>query len=123
MKQIIRIEHSDGLGCFYSFNPLTNENRIAITGYKLSKFMSERHQGFPLPYEDGLKRDNDDYCAFKSIKQIQEWIKPDEFNILFKNDYKVYLIEVSEYKEGKMQCLYKKQHIIQKTDISNLFKT
>jgi len=120
--QIIRVEHTDGAGMFVSYY----HDLINYRTYKVSEIcwpIAERHNSFNNPKEDGLIIEDDDFCAYKSIEYIQEWIKPEEFQVLFDNDYSVYLIEVSDCQIGRDNVLFKKKDIISKTDISSLFKT
>lgn len=113
-KQIVRVEHTDGIGMF------TGDDRSHTVDYICPEIYT-RHAKFKTPREEGLKREKDEFCAYKSIDHIQQWIMKDEFHILFENNYKVYLIEVSNFREGKDNVLFKKQDIINKTDISQLF--
>lgn len=124
-KQIIRVEHSDGFGMF--MGALYDNNGIYISDrdHKVSIIcpsISNKHQLFNSPFEDGLDINNDDFCAYKDTIELRRWIRQQEFSILFDNDYKVYQIEVSHWQEGRDNVLFKKEHIISKIDISNQFK-
>lgn len=120
MKTIIRIERSDGIGMFMS--------RHSVYDIEELKDIANRHGGgkFPTPFGENPELDlwKDDkkwFCAYKSIEQLQQWIKPDEFKHLFNNSYKVLLLDVTEYQEGKYQIIYTKESISQSKDISRLF--
>lgn len=114
MKTIIRVEHEDGIGMFQSFQ------RPHATMHILPE-LDERHAHFHTPSEEGLHMTSNEYCAYKSISHIQEWIQPEEFPILFQNGYKVWMIDVLIWREGKHNILFRKEDIISKKDISSLF--
>jgi hypothetical protein len=119
LKTVIRIENpNDGKGLWQS-----KENGDNIY-YKFSfrKKLVIKHDLFPTPSEDNLNLDDDDFCAFKSIEQIQQWINIEWWEEIFEYGFKVLMIDVSEFKEGKYQILFKKKDILQSKDISSLFK-
>lgn len=113
MKTIVRIEHSDGTGMF------TKRDETKKLARHININFVERFSEFNIPLEDGLDISYDHYCAFKSINHLREWVYPDEIEVFLKNNYRVYLIEVSQVLEGKHNTLYKKEDIISKTDISD----
>jgi hypothetical protein len=121
MKTVIRIEHSDGWGMFMDRD--TNDNTVDF----ILPELYERHMTFHSPYTDEFKMqeiefDEKWFCAYKSIKQLQQWIMKDEFAVLFEYGYKVLLLDVTNYQEGNDQIIYTKGSIINSKDISNLFK-
>lgn len=123
MTTIIRIEHISGDGIFGAKNPNGNWvlNRDTFECYSA---LSGKHSDFPTPYEDkGIGRviNDDEYCAFKSIEQVQQWIEKDWFYGLVNNDFKVLMLDVSECVIGEYQVLFKKENILQSKDITNLF--
>jgi len=125
MKTIIRIEHLDGIGLFQDYHKSTNFRPHSV--FDICEDLGERHQNgnFPVPSRDNLdinKEDKEWFCAYKSIDQLQQWVKKDEFQILFENNYKVLLLDVTEYQEGEYQIVFTKESIIQTKDISNLFR-
>ena len=122
MKTIIRIERPDGIGMF--------RNDVSVYNIPELNSLANRHShgNFPIPYDDTklgelscYKDDKNWFCAYKSIEQLQQWIKPEEFQYLFNNDYKLLLLDVTEYQEGEYQILYTKESILNSKDISNLF--
>ena len=124
MKTIIRIERPDGIGMF--------RNEVAVLNIIELIDLAKRHGNgkFPIPYYDKnlniiscYKDDKEWFCAYKSIEQLQQWVKPNEFKYLFNYSYKVLLLDVTEYQEGEYQILYTKESILNRKDISNLFKT
>ena len=126
--QAIRIEHIDGHGMFIT--GLVDEHgqcdfiniRDHVVKYILPKVAS-RHENFNEPEEDGINIISGiEFCAYKSIEQLNEWIYPDEIKVLFDYGYSVYLLELSSCKTGEHQIVYNKKDIISKTDISSLFK-
>ena len=124
--QVIRIETEEGLGLFKGRDKLTNKVELTSNQNLHLNYLDNRHQDkFPAPHEDkGIEIDisEDNYfCAFKSIKQIQEWIKPKEFEVLFVLGHKVYLLTVTNYLEGKYQVVYTRDSVISQECISNLF--
>ena len=124
MKTIIRIEHKSGNGIFRAVNRLGN---YIIDSKKVGKTFNKlqiRHFEFPTPYGDSkISRfiNEDEFCAFKSIEQVQQWITKDEIIALTKLDFKVLMLDVSECIEGEYQIIYEKKNILQSKDITNLF--
>lgn len=124
MKTIIRIEHKSGHGIFRAVNRLGNY--IIDTKKNESKFklLCRRHWNFPTPSRDSkINRfiNPEEFCAFKSIEQVQQWITKDEIIALTKLDFKVLMLDVSECIEGEYQIIYEKKNILQSKDITNLF--
>lgn len=127
IKQIIRIEHElDGYGMFIS----KSCERVEV-GRKSDEILPElylRHMRFNSPYEDGLGvyvekgPGGSWFCSFKSIEQLQEWVKPDELKILIENGFNILVLDVNEWREGEHQILYTKESIISQKNISELFK-
>lgn len=124
MKQIIRIEHSEsGKGLFRH----TDENRniyFRSDKFKCFEDICIRHASFDNPYSESLLMSvmNDDYyCAFKSLDQFKQWILSEEIKEIIQHGFKVYLIDLEIYYEGKFQIIYKKKYIIAKKDITELF--
>ena len=123
-KQIIRIEHSDGWGIFRA-----KRNRITVynrSKNKLLNNLAQRHnaygKGFPRPSQEGLNMNEKWFCAFKSINQLKYWIRKAELAELIKKKFKIFLLEVTEYQEGKKQVIFTKESIILKQDITKMFK-
>lgn len=121
MQTIIRVEHpSDGRGYFGILWLDTDSFEWGPAMDVKSTF--NRHMKFKIaPYEIGWT--NEHFCAYKSVEQIQQWILKKDFKALFKNGFKVLMIDVSECIEGEDQMLFKKEHILQTKDITNLFIT
>jgi len=125
-KQIIRIEHeSDGYGMFIS-----KDGRRVEVGRNQNEILPdlyERHKNFNSPHNDGLEmyfpldRKGNWFCSFKSIEQLQEWVKPDELRILFENGFHILILDVSEWVDGEHQIIYTKESIVSQKDISDLF--
>lgn len=117
---VVRIESTCGNGIFRC------EERLAT---KLSNFddFNHRHWSFPTPYEDTPCLDvraNEKiwFCSFKSIEQFNEWIKPSEVKELIGFGCSVFAIEVSEWQEGRHQIIFTKEGIVDKRNITDLFK-
>lgn len=128
-KTIIRIEHkSDGFGMFRSKLNECDDNPTRVEvgggGNDILEELWLRHNNFNTPYKDGLDmglRFKEWFCAFKSIEQIQQWILPDEFQVLLDNNFHILLLIVTEYQEGDHQIVFTKESIISSQDISSLF--
>ena len=121
MRTIIRIEHSSGYGIYRATDKVGND--IVKIDDPIFKELITRHYDFPTPILDvGLRFINSsEFCAFKSVEQLQQWITKEEIQELSKLDFKVLMLDVSAYREGKYQILYQKKDIIQSKDITNLF--
>ena len=118
MKTIVRIEHKNGYGIWQARD--TQGYHIIDSTTFFSDILA-RHNNFPTPLEEGLRRLDNEYCAFKSIPQLEEWVERSWLKELFENDFKVLLLEVSNWKEGEYQILFKKEDIISSKDITSLF--
>lgn len=119
MKTIVRIEHKNGYGIWRALN----ENEDCIINFcSFYSAICDKHDAFPTPYEEGLNIDTTvDFCAFKSIPQLELWIEHKWLKELFENDFSVLLLEVSNWKEGEYQILFKKEDIISSKDVTSLF--
>lgn len=119
MKTIVRIEHKNGNGIWRA----VNENGDCIIDFtSFYEEICDKHEYFPTPYEEGLNIDMTvDFCAFKSIPQLEQWVEREWLQELFDNDFKVLLLEVKNWKEGEYQILFRKEDIISSKDISSLF--
>lgn len=125
MKTVIRIEYpEDGIGMFMTYlkNGLKRKikpiDEFCITAYR-------RHCKFNSPREDGLNRHKDSkewFCSYKSIEQLQQWIKTNELKRIIKKGYMVLMLDVTEYQEGRDQIIYTKESIKSSKDITSLFK-
>ena len=122
MRTIIRIEHPrDGNGLFSA----QDENKIYY--YKkipLGRRIQSSFYFFPSPRQDNkIKRnpDSNEYCAFLTIADLNQHLKPEWIYALITAGFKIYAIKVSQYVEGEYQSLFRKEHILQQKDISSLF--
>ena len=118
---IIRIEHPDtGFGMFAS---KLNNKRLC---YELSNYsqFSSKHENFPTPSNDSKinrRIKKYEFCAFKSIYQLQKWITKKELKEFISMGFKVYALDVSECIIGKFQIVFEKKNITQSKDITLLF--
>ena len=119
IKQIIRVEHADGLGMFMK----ADRRKHCVYNCPELQALADRHESFPLAKNevDVWKDSKEWFCAYLSIVQLQEWVFPKEFEHLFSRGSKVWLLDVIEWQEGKHQVVYTKKSIISKKDISELF--
>ena len=120
MQQIIRIE--DPVTGYGVWRALKNDSYLS----EQSEFHDEmyyKHFRFPTPGRDiGLGYiDPTEFCAFKSIEQLQEWFEKEWLKSLIEIGFKILLLEVSKCRTGTHQILYKKEDITDTKDISNLF--
>jgi hypothetical protein len=111
--QVVRIEHPEvGKGMFTHKRP---ENL---------KSLYKRHSdSFPTPYTDkGINYfDGDWFCAYKTLEQFNQWVTHEEVNILLNLGFRIYLLDLNSYQIGEFQVVFKKEGIISKKDISELF--
>lgn len=122
--QIVRIEHKiDGKGIFRS---QTKSCRNRFERIKCHTELYERHRyNFPPPYRDkGIMRSPfyDEFCAFKSIDELQSWVTKEELQRLIKVGFKVLVHDVSDCVIGEYQVLFMKEDIRDTTDVTELFK-
>jgi hypothetical protein len=119
--QIIRVEHEDGYGMFRK-----NSDRYRVVDLCESVMgeLCERHREFPTPNQDNLIEYKDGYewfCAFRSMEEFNSWVTREQVSVLIEYDFRVFILEVTEYQIGDYQVLYRKDSIISKTDITNLY--
>lgn len=120
-KTVIRIEHpKDGKGIWQSKN---EGDKFIINSLSCFDDIITKHIDFPVPYCDGLSIGHDDFCAFKSVEQVKQWIDDTWWNEIIDAGFKVYMIDISVWQEGEHQILFKKKDIAQQKDITSLFKT
>lgn len=117
--QLVRIEHEDGLGIFRAQTIDGKERGHYVANHNYSIIL--RHHNFNTPREDKLDFTDEHFCGYKSIDQLQQWIMKDEFELLFKLGYSIFLIEVSDCQIGRDQIIFRKEDIIRKTNINQLF--
>lgn len=119
MTTIIRIEHPySGWGLFKAYDE--NGNDI-VDNFEWYEDLCVKHCDFPTPCADIGKRQYDEFCAFKTVEQLQEWVKANWLKDLIQVGFKVLMLDVSACRVGEYQILYKKKDILQTKDISSLF--
>ncbi len=110
----IRIEHPvDGLGLWMS-------KRIS---YYDMRVLDKRHMKYPTAKEEFETKFDEHihYCAYKSISQVHEWIKPLDFEPIKDAGFQIWLLDLSECLVGNFQIVFEKKHIITRKNISSLF--
>ena len=121
MIQIIRIEYYTGDGLFRAEDIL---GFSIINNLKCHDELCSKHKRFPTAYKE-FKDDltSEHYCAFKSLKQLGYWIKKEWIAEIISIGFKIYLIDIEEEHclIGTRQIAFKKENIISKKDISQLF--
>lgn len=134
--QVLRIEHYDKKGLFRSETfPGSNISKVEDSMINLPPLttLSSRHlHAFPVPPEDHdqrtgkrlnlCKEGREWFCAYKSVDQVKEWIKPEEMEAVIELGFKIFLLEVEEYQIGSYQVIYTKEGVRYKKDITELFK-
>lgn len=119
MKTIVRVEHPDtGCGLFRSDDP-NGDNYLDNSRFADQIVM--RHHSFPTRWNDLGTHDDDIFCAFKSVDQLKEWITNEEMIDLISIGFRVYMIKAEDVIEGRMQCGFRKDKIVEKTDITKIF--
>lgn len=119
MKTVIRIEHTDtGWGIWRSTDKSGKFHIEKLSNY--SEF-EKKHKKFPIPSQDELEREKDDFFAFKSLEQMKEWVTPEELKEFISLGFKVYLFDLGIWQEGKYQIMFKQKDVLQKKDITQLF--
>lgn len=123
----IRIEHSkSGKGIFthgLDVDPQIYKEGVDYLSNSISFF--QRHNKFPSPMGDKkIKRyaAENEFCAFKSLEQLREWVTSKEIREFIKMGFKVLLLDLTDCIEGDFQIIYCKEDIVQVKDITNLFK-
>lgn len=116
---IIRIEHPNGWGLWRT----QIDGQYLIETASCHDALSDKHYNFPTPFHDeGLgKYDTNEFCAFKTIDSLQEWVEPEWMKEIISIGFKVLMIDVSTCRVGEYQILYKKENILQTKDITSLF--
>lgn len=118
MKTIFRIEHFSGSGLWTT----KDENGWYII--KNAPFfgeLSNKHSMFPTPFEEGYSLLESEFCAFKSIPQLEEWVDRDWIKWLSENGYQVLLLDVKECVELEYQIIFDKESVISVKDVTDLF--
>ena len=113
MKKVIRIEHNDGCGMFCTQYDTLSE--LCFSAY-------HRHREMPTPYTLGYDLQNDEFCAYESMGEMNKWLRPGEIKILLEHGYRVLELHLAGYEERMGQVFYRKEEILETIDISNLFK-
>ncbi len=112
IKTIFRVEDRTGCGMFRSdLNPVRN----------FCRDIHNRHSSFNTPDEDGLYIKDNEFCAYKSLDHIKQWILKDEFELLVAYGFKIYEIGVKKWREGRDNVLFQNKHIMFKKDITKAF--
>ena len=121
--QIVRVEHKiDGKGIFRS---QTKKMFYRFERIAKHKNLLQRHVlNFPTPHKDkGIMGSpySYEFCAFKSIDELQRWVTKEEISNLIKKGFKVLIHDVSKCTIGEYQVLFDKNDIRGTTDVSELF--
>lgn len=113
--KVVRLELK-GTGIFIS--PYVDMDRVEIAG------VYHRHKEFPCPESEGLDLREDGkewFCAYKTIEQVQQWLRKEEIQYFISIGFRVLLLTVNEYQLGEYQVIFTKESIESKEDITSLF--
>ncbi len=120
--QIIRIEHPlSGNGIFHSND--AEGNRL-YNSLQHNDFIWRHDDIFPTPREDhGIRREitKNEFCAFKTIEQLQSLFYKEELDELISIGFNVLLINIDICVVGDQQILFEKENIISSEIINTLF--
>ena len=117
--KVIRIEHEDGWGMFIDISEEKPSRKHSVK--YICPVIDDRHLLFPLPQKEKLPMSHEYFCAYKSVDQLKKWITTEEIAILKENNYKIFMLEVTDYHEGEHQVIYSKKSIVNTTEIIDLF--
>jgi len=124
--KILRLEAADGLGIFRSRDNNRNIRDFQLYMLDCNDDLTNVHEELPPPGNDLLIGDKFlpgyHYCAYKSVEQFQEWVKPEWCKELIDNGIKVLLLEVINPIVGMHQVAYYKDAVINTEDITDLFR-
>lgn len=117
IMKIYRVEHISGYGIWRAE---TENGRSICQNYSFYCELDTKHSKFPIAQKDVEKFiPGVHYCAFKSLRQLNIWVKKEWRQELKSFDFKFYEIEIEEKNclIGKKQICFKKEHIINKKEI------
>lgn len=117
--KVIRVEHEDGWGMFIETSEKKSRRKQSVA--YICPSIDQRHMLFPTPHNEELPMSSGHFCAYKSVDQLKKWITTEEIATLKENNYKIFMLDVTDYHEGKHQVIYTKESIISITDITDLF--
>lgn len=116
METIIRIEHPlDGKGLWRSSHAIWIDSLY-------NRHASYQTGGMPTPCRDGIAMSDNLFCAYLSLEQIKQWILQEEFVQVIEAGFFIYMLKVSKCQKGGHQVCYDKNDILEKTNITELFK-
>jgi thioredoxin-related protein len=118
VKQVLRIEAEDGWGMFRNHPDHLERETIDQINYNVY----DRHCSMNNPYQDGLNMTDDHFCAYASLEMMEKWLTTEEIREILSYDYNIYLIELTEWQEGKHNVIFKQEHVKSKINISDLFQ-
>jgi hypothetical protein len=107
MQTIYRVQNEEQKGPYC----VTDEDVGEETKEKLNKILLShgRNKKNPTPIKDkGIRRytDSNEYCGFKSMKQLMEWFTEKELKDLKKFGFNVEKIQGEIVAEGAKQILF-----------------
>lgn len=126
---VIRIEHKDGNGLWRAND---KKGKAIIRNHSNYASIEERHHNvflfppFQSDYELNYKLSYDQvqayHFAFLSVNQLEQAFSKKEITeFITKLGFKVYLLKVTKYYKSSFQVVFKKESILNKTEISSLF--
>lgn len=118
--KIYRVEHISGNGIWWAE---TENGNMFYREFSFFDELNIKANKFPTVFEDtfinGEFIREVHYCAFKSLRQLNIWIREEWRQELKDLGFKFYEIEIDEKHclIGKKQICFKKEHIINKREI------
>ena len=122
LYNLIRVEAADGKGMYRNdIVTIMEIDELADLRYRHSTC---NDNGMPTPENDGIRcfKEGLHYCGYKSLEQIQQWIMPEEFSILIREGFRIYLYVVTELLESRNQVVFDKNNVRSKIDITSIFE-
>lgn len=122
--EVLRIETNGGTGvfandidCAYDLIPSACDRHFVGKSHCLGTY-------FPSPQEDGLNMNKDNkewFCAFTSLKQLNELFFPDEIKVLLDHGYNIRLLTVTNYQKGNSQVVFTRDSVIKTQTLNSIF--
>ena len=117
-KILVRVEHPDsGNGMYAHFQDGSWSWPSSLS------LMRNRHEDMYTPRDEGLPMTREHFCAFSTLEDMEKWVRNDEVKVLVELGFQVLLLTVSQCHVGKHQCIFKKEDVVEVTNITSIFLT
>jgi hypothetical protein len=123
MKTIYRIEHPEsGNGIWHHLY----DCGLLLEYHSNYNMFGERHADYPTMFDDAdldlpAVGYSQFYCACSSLDNLYAWFPINIIPELINLGFRVYKLQVSDFRESPYQVVFRKEWILSKTDISNMF--